>query len=181
MPFNLVVVMILFGGWFFGRVFSRIGLPSILGMVIWGITIGALWRSSLPPILLQVEPFLKSFALIVILLRAGLGINKSVLSKTGVTAILMSAVPCIIEGTALTVVFHLLFDFPWTIAGMTGFMLAAVSPAVVVPSMLALKNNGNGKKMMCQRSSLRVPQQMMFLQLQFFLCSYKWQLREVFL
>lgn len=146
LPFNLVVVLILLGGWLFGRFFSRIGLPTVLGMVAWGICIGILWKDKIPPILFQLEPFLKSFALIVILLRAGLGINKSTLQKAGLTAGLMTFVPCIIEGTALAVLFHLIFGFGWAIAGLTGYMLAAVSPAVIVPSMLNLKDKGYGRQ-----------------------------------
>lgn len=144
MPFNLVVVLILLGGWLFGRMFSRLGLPSVLGMVIWGICIGTFLRPALPQVLFQLEPFLKSFALVVILLRAGLSINKSSLQKAGLTAGLMAAVPCIAEGFSLMVLFHLLFGFDWAVAGLTGFMLAAVSPAVIVPSMLKLKEKGYG-------------------------------------
>lgn len=146
MPLNIVVVLILLGGWLFGRLFSRIGLPSVLGMVVWGLCIGAFWKDLLPPILFEVEPFLKSFALIVILLRAGLGINKSTLTQTGTTAILISFLPCIIEGSVLTFLAHVVFDFDWMVAGLTGFMLAAVSPAVIVPSMLHLKDRGIGNK-----------------------------------
>ena len=146
LPFNLVVVLILLGGWIFGRLFSRIGLPTVLGMVAWGICIGALWKEQIPPILFQLEPFLKSFALIVILLRAGLGINKSTLQKAGLTAGLMTFVPCIIEGAVLTVLFHFVFGFGWAVAGLTGYMLAAVSPAVIVPSMLNLKDKGYGRQ-----------------------------------
>jgi NhaP-type Na+/H+ or K+/H+ antiporter len=146
MPLNLMIVLILMGGWIFSRLFSRIGLPAVLGMVVWGICIGTLWRDHIPPLLFQLEPFLKSFALIVILLRASLGLNKSTLKKAGLSAGLMTFVPCIIEGAALTVLFHLVFSFGWSIAGLTGFMLAAVSPAVIVPSMLNLKEKGFGRK-----------------------------------
>ncbi len=145
MPFNLAVVLILLGGWLSGRAFSRLGLPSVLGMVVWGICIGMFWKEHLPPLLFQLEPFLKSFALIVILLRAGLGINRSTLARTGLTAGLMAIVPCIVEGTALTVLFRVLFGFEWPVAGLTAFMIAAVSPAVIVPSMLTLKDKGYGK------------------------------------
>lgn len=145
-PFNVVVVIIFLGGWLWGKLFSRIGLPSVLGMVLWGIAIGLLWRADIPPLLFQLEPFIKSFALIVILLRAGLGINKRTLQKAGLTAGLMTCVPCIIEGAALSVLFHLVFGFSRPIAGLTGFMLAAVSPAVIVPSMLSLKDEGYGKE-----------------------------------
>lgn len=146
MPFNLFVVLVLLGGWLFSRLFLKIGLPSVLGMVVWGICIGFLWREHIPPILFQLEPYLKSFALIVILLRAGLGINLKNLQKAGLAAGLMTFVPCIIEGTVLLILFHFLFDFSWAVAGLTGFMLAAVSPAVIVPSMLNLKESGYGKK-----------------------------------
>ncbi|MFW5813655.1 MAG: cation:proton antiporter [Fibrobacterota bacterium] len=146
MPFNLTLVLILIGGWLFGKFFGRIALPSVLGMVVWGICIGLLWHDDLPPILFELEPFLKSSALIVILLRAGLGINKSTLQKAGRTAVLIAFVPAILEGTVLTVLFHFLFRFDWAIAGLTGFMLAAVSPAVIVPSMLHLKDRGYGRK-----------------------------------
>jgi len=146
MPFNLIVVLILLGGWLFGRLFSRIGLPTVLGMVVWGVCIGLLWKEQIPPILFQLEPFLKSFALIVILLRAGLGINRSTLQKAGLTAGLMAFVPCIIEGAVLMVLFHFIFGFSWAVAGLTGYMLAAVSPAVIVPSMLNLKDEGYGRR-----------------------------------
>jgi Kef-type K+ transport system membrane component KefB len=46
MPFNLVVVLILLGGWLFGRIFSKIGLPTVLEMVVWGVCIGLLWKEA---------------------------------------------------------------------------------------------------------------------------------------
>lgn len=146
MPFNLVIVAILLGGWLFGRLFTRLGLPSVLGMVVWGLCLGMVLRGRLPPLLVQLEPFLKSFALIVILLRACLGINRSTLRKAGLTAGLMTFLPCMIEGGALMVLFHLIFGFSWPVAGLTAFMLAAVSPAVIVPSMLHLKDEGYGRQ-----------------------------------
>lgn len=146
MPLNLLIVAILLGGWLAGRLFTRLGLPTVLGMVVWGALFAALFREKIPPLLGQVDGFLKSFALIVILLRAGLGISKATLQKSGRAAILMSFVPCVVEGGALTFVFHLLFGFSWEVAGLTGFLLAAVSPAVVVPSMLALMEEGYGRK-----------------------------------
>jgi NhaP-type Na+/H+ or K+/H+ antiporter len=142
----ILFALILIGGWLSGKVFSKIGLPSILGMLACGICIGQLFKGSLPPTLFELEPFLKSFALIVILLRAGLGINKKTLEKSGRTAILMSFVPFVLEGIALSIAFHYIFHFTWSMSCLTGFMLSAVSPAVVVPSMLHLKNNGFGKR-----------------------------------
>ncbi len=146
MPFNLVFVLILAGGWLSGKLFARLRLPAILGMVVFGILCSVFLKSATPAILWELNPFLKSFALIVILLRAGLGISRQTLKKVGLTAFLMSWVPCVLEGTALAALFHLTFGFSWNVAALTGFMLAAVSPAVIVPSMLDLKERRRGAK-----------------------------------
>lgn len=145
MPLNVAVVILLAGGWIAGRLARRVGLPGVLGMVVWGVVVGTAFGEFLPPTLFAVAPFLTSFALIVILLRAGLGINRTTLAATGRTAILMAFIPGILEGAVLTPTIRWLFDFPWPVAAMTAFMIAAVSPAVVVPSMLYLKDNGYGK------------------------------------
>ncbi len=140
------LAIVLAGGWLAGKVFSRMRLPSILGMVIFGVACSLLLKPFASPVLWELNPFLKSFALIVILLRAGLGISRATLKKVGLTAFLMSWVPCVIEGAALTVLFRHAFSFDWSVAGLTAFMLAAVSPAVVVPSMLDLKSRRRGEK-----------------------------------
>lgn len=143
MEFIIVVILVILGGWLSGKLFSKIGLPSVVGMLFWGICIGILWISSLPPLLFQLQHFLKTFALIVILLRAGLAIHKHALKKVGKAALLMSFLPCLIEGIALTFIIMYFFGFELYIAGLTGFMLAAVSPAIVIPSMLEMKQNGS--------------------------------------
>lgn len=140
---NIIFAIILGGGWLFSRFFSAIRFPSIVGMVVFGIICSALLGSYTPEILWEIAPMLKSFALIVILLRAGLGIRKSTLKKIGHTAVLMSFIPCLIEGFSLMLLFRYFLDFSWHTAGLTGFMLSAVSPAVVVPSMLDLKDQGH--------------------------------------
>lgn len=142
---NIVFAVILGGGWLFSRVFSKLKLPAVLGMVIFGIICSVSIKSYTPQLLWDLAPFLKSFALIVILLRAGLGIRRDVLRKVGITALLMSFVPCIFEGGALMFLFKMLFNFSWSVSGLTGFMLAAVSPAVIVPSMLDLKKKGHSE------------------------------------
>lgn len=146
MSLNLVMALILLGGWLFSRFFHLLKLPNVLGMVIFGILLGSFAGSFVPDSLWQIEPLLKSLALIIILLRAGLGISKATLKKAGLTAILMAFIPCLFEGSVLTVLFHHFFHFDWVVSGLTAFMLAAVSPAVIVPSMLDLKERGFGKK-----------------------------------
>lgn len=143
---NAVAVIILLGGWVFARLFEKIKLPNVLGMVVFGIFCSVTLKERTPKILWEIAPFLKSLALIVILLRAGLGISRDTLRKSGKTALLMTFVPCLFEGTALMLVFHYMLGFAWSVAGLTAFMLSAVSPAVIVPTMLNLKERGYGKR-----------------------------------
>ena len=145
MTLQLIIVLILVGGWLFGRLASRIGLPGVLGMTFWGVFIGTIWRDSIPVELWNLAPFLKSLALIVILLRAGLGINLSSLKKVGAVAVRMAFLPAMFEASALTLLFHFLLGFNWSIAALAATLLSAVSPAAVVPSMLTLKEDGYGK------------------------------------
>ncbi|MFO7735083.1 MAG: cation:proton antiporter [bacterium] len=142
---NMLFVIILGGGWLFSRFFSMIKLPAVLGMVVFGIICSVTIKPYAHPAIWEISPFLKSFALIVILLRAGLGIKKKTLAKVGKPALMMSFIPCIIEGAALTVIIRYIAGFDWYVAGTAGFMLSAVSPAVIVPSMLDLKNKGHSK------------------------------------
>ena len=142
---NWIFAIILGGGWIFSKIFGKIKLPAILGMVVFGIICSLTIKQYTPGFLWEVAPFLKSFALVVILLRAGLGIRRDVLNKVGITALLMSFVPCLIEGFGLMFLFKVFFNFSWSVSGLTGFMLAAVSPAVIVPSMLNLKLQGHSE------------------------------------
>lgn len=146
MSLNITVFLILGGGWLAGKLFSKMKLPAVLGMTLFGVCVSIFLKEYIPEVLWDIAPFLKSLALIVILLRAGLGINKSVLKRVGKTALLMAFVPCIFEGAALTFLFYFLTPFDLLTSALTGSLLSAVSPAVVVPSMLNLKEKGFGSK-----------------------------------
>lgn len=147
MSLNSVLILVLLGGWLFARVFERLRLPGVLGMVVCGLVIGGVFGTSAWPAgLVALEPFLKTLALVVILLRAGLGIRKSVLHRLGKTAAAMAVLPCLFEGGVLTAMLHFAMGFDGPTAGLTGFMIAAVSPAVVVPAMLRLSEEGYGRK-----------------------------------
>lgn len=125
--------------------FTKYGLPGLLGIVTAGILLGPSVANLIAPNVLELLQELKTVALIVILIRAGLGIQKATLHKVGGPAIKMSFIPCILEGGIVMVAAYSLLQLPWVEAGMLGFILAAVSPAVVVPQMLALKEGGFGK------------------------------------
>lgn len=141
MDLNIIIVLIVVGGWIFGRLFDKLKLPSIIGMLCFGLLAGIMLKGKIPSLLDSIEPFIKSFALLIILLRAGLGLKWDNLKKVGITAFLMSFVPCLFEGAALTVAFRFIFNFSWMNSALTAFMIAAVSPAVIVPSMLELQEN----------------------------------------
>ncbi len=146
MSLNITILIILGGGWLAGKIFAKLKLPSVLGMTLLGVFISLFLKDEIPPVLWEIAPFLKSLALIVILLRAGLGIKKSVLQKIGKSALFMAFVPCLFEGSALTILFYYFTPFDLLTSVLTATLLAAVSPAVVVPSMLNLKESGYGEK-----------------------------------
>ncbi|HBH49371.1 MAG TPA: potassium transporter [Bacteroidales bacterium] len=125
--------------------FLKIQLPGILGMIITGVILGPSLLNLIDASVIDLLREFKTVALIVILIRAGLGIKKSTLNMIGGPAIRMGFVPCVIEGVTVLILSHYILGFSIIEAGMLGFIFAAVSPAVVVPSMLALKDKGFGK------------------------------------
>lgn len=126
--------------------FEKLKLPGLLGMLLVGVVIGPNMYNLIHPTILEVSKELRDFALIVILLRAGLGLHKEELHKVGKSAIKLSFIPGIMEAIAVLLFAHYILDFSIYEAGILGFIIAAVSPAVVVPQMLALKEQGIGKK-----------------------------------
>jgi NhaP-type Na+/H+ or K+/H+ antiporter len=138
----LIILVALIGNW----VFSKLGLPGILGMVVAGVALGPSCLDLIDDDVLALLKESKTVALIVILIRAGLGISKETLNRIGGPAIRMGFVPCIVEGAIVMAASHYLLGLSWFEAGMLGFIIAAVSPAVVVPQMLELKESGFGKQ-----------------------------------
>lgn len=138
----LIILLALTGNF----LFSKLGLPGILGMIAAGLILGPSGFNIIHDGTLEALKEFKTVALIVILIRAGLGISKQTLNRIGGPAIKMGIIPCLIEGAAITLVAWKLFGFQFYEAGMLGFIIAAVSPAVVVPAMLDLKSGGFGKK-----------------------------------
>ncbi|WP_394857006.1 cation:proton antiporter [Clostridium paraputrificum] len=144
MILSLAVIITL--GLIFNKLFKSIKLPGLLGMLILGIIVGPNMLNLISNDILTISPDLRKIALIVILLRAGLGINRSTLKKVGKTALKMSFLPCVIEGLTIVFVSKYILNISFIEAGMLGFIIAAVSPAVVVPQMLELINKGKGRE-----------------------------------
>ncbi len=127
-------------------IFKAIKLPGLIGMLIVGIMIGPQGFGLLQPELLAISEDLRKIALIIILLRAGLGLNLSAVKSVGKVAGTMSVIPVVFEGIVILLLAMWLLDFSFIQGGMLGFVIAAVSPAVIVPSMIRLKQQEVGKK-----------------------------------
>lgn len=117
-------------------IFTKIKLPGLLGMLILGVILGPYGFNLLEPSLLNASADFRKIALIIILLRAGIGISREDLNKVGKTAIKMSCIPGIVEGFFIAFASIKFLGFTFIQGGILGFILAAVSPAVVVPQML---------------------------------------------
>lgn len=127
-------------------IFKKIKLPGLLGMLIVGVIIGPYCLNWIDPSVRAISADLRKIALIIILLRAGLGINRSELKNVGKTAFQLSLIPGLLEGLTIAVVSIYLLDLDFIRGGMLGFILAAVSPAVVVPFMLKFIDQRLGMK-----------------------------------
>lgn len=126
------------------KLFEKFKLPGLLGMLMLGVIIGPYGLNLLQADMINISGDLRKIALIIILLRAGLGINKADLKKVGNSALKMSCIPGLIEGFFIAFASTKFLDFSFVQGGMLGFIIAAVSPAVVVPSMLNLIENNIG-------------------------------------
>jgi NhaP-type Na+/H+ or K+/H+ antiporter len=140
-----IAIIIMFG-LLFNKLFTKIKLPGLLGMLILGVIIGPYFLNLIDQSILNISGDLRVIALIIILLRAGFGIHMERLRKVGTSAIKMSFIPDIMEGLTVMVVAHYLLGLPIIEAGMLGFIIAAVSPAVIVPQMLSFIERRMGTK-----------------------------------
>jgi NhaP-type Na+/H+ or K+/H+ antiporter len=131
-------------GLFANYLFTKLKLPGLLGMLLLGILIGPYGVDLLSPELMSVSSDFREIALIVILLRAGLGLDWDELKKVGKPALKLSFIPGIFEGLSIMMLSTSLLGLSMIEGGMLGFIIAAVSPAVVVPSMLELKDRKIG-------------------------------------
>ncbi len=125
-------------------VFRKLNLPGLVGMLIAGVLCGPYVFNIIQPELLTVSSDFRMIALVVILLRAGLKIQKETIIKVGRTALLMSFIPSTFEGISIFITAPFLFDMSYPEAGLLGFIVAAVSPAVVIPSMIRFMDKGRG-------------------------------------
>ncbi len=122
----------------------KLKLPGIIGMLITGIVLGPYVLDLLQPSILGISSELRQMALIIILIKAGLSLNLSDLKKVGRPAIMMSCVPASFEIAGYILFAPLLLDVTRIEAAVMGAVLAAVSPAVVIPRMVKLMDEKYG-------------------------------------
>lgn len=140
----LSISLILILGMFMGWICQKIKLPSLLGMLITGIVLGPYVLNLLDDSILGISAELRKIALIIILTRAGLGLDLSGLKKIGRPAVLMCFVPASFELIGMILLASKLMGLTVLEAAIMGAVLAAVSPAVVVPRMVKLMDEGYG-------------------------------------
>ena len=140
----LSISLILILGMFMGWICQKIKLPSLLGMLITGIVLGPYVLNLLDDSILGISAELRKIALIIILTRAGLGLDLSGLKKIGRPAVLMCFVPASFELIGMILLAPKSMGLTVLEAAIMGAVLAAVSPAVVVPRMVKLMDEGYG-------------------------------------
>jgi NhaP-type Na+/H+ or K+/H+ antiporter len=140
------IALIILLGLFADYLFRKMKLPGLVGMLLVGILCGPYVLDIMQPELLKVSADLRMVALIVILLRAGLELRRETLNRIGRPAALLSVVPAVLEGAMITLLGPALLHISYLEAAILGSILAAVSPAVVVPLMINFIDRRLGTK-----------------------------------
>ena len=138
------IALILLLGLLLGWIFSKLKLPSLLGMIILGIILGPHALDLIDESILMISGELRQIALVIILTRAGLSLDLSDLKKVGRPAVLMCFVPACAEILGTVLFAPVLLKVSFLEAGIIGSVIAAVSPAVIVPRMIRMIDEGYG-------------------------------------
>lgn len=126
--------------------FRKVKLPGLIGMLFMGVITGPYILDILYPEMMAVSGEFRKIALIVILLRAGFELRRDQLHKVGRAAVIISMVPAVFEIAGIMLVAPMLLNMSLLDAAILGSILAAVSPAVVVPLMINFMDQGRGSK-----------------------------------
>ena len=140
------IAIILLLGFLAGELFKKMKLPSLIGMILVGIIISPYCLDLVDDSILTISKDIRQIALVIILTRAGLSLNIKDLKRVGRPAFLMCFVPACVEIVGTLIIAPLLFDVTLLEAAIIGSVIAAVSPAVIVPRMIKLIDEGYGKE-----------------------------------
>ena len=141
----LSLALIFLFGMTLGTILQKLKLPSLLGMLLAGILLGPYGWNLLEPAILGISTDLRQIALIIILIRAGLNLNLKDFKRVGRPAALMCFVPACFEMAGMLILAPVFLGITRLDAAIMGTVIAAVSPAVVVPKMLKVLEEGYGK------------------------------------
>lgn len=141
---SLALIFLL--GLFLSSIFKKLKLPSLLGMILTGIILGPYVLNILDPSILSISADLRQIALVIILTRAGLALDIKDLKSVGRPAILMCFIPACFEILAVVLLAPPLLGVTLLEAAIMGSVLAAVSPAIIVPRMIKLIETNRGTK-----------------------------------
>ncbi|MGF1601878.1 MAG: cation:proton antiporter [Thermosynechococcaceae cyanobacterium] len=137
-------IWILLAGFFGGQLARRIGAPPLIGMILVGIGLGPELGNVIDTSVLDGADDLRTVAVMVILMRAGLGLDREKLQQQGTVALRLGFLPAIAEAIVVMILAMVLFQFDWITGLLLGCIVGAESPAVIVPGMLRLKSLGYG-------------------------------------
>lgn len=141
---SLALIFLL--GMILGEIFKKLRLPSLVGMIITGIILGPYVLNLLDESILGISADLRQLALVIILMRAGLSLDIDDLKKVGRPAIMMCFVPALFEIAGTAILAPKLLGITLTEALIMGSVIAAVSPAVIVPRIIKIMEEGRGTK-----------------------------------
>src|SRR6056297_238791 len=144
MAISIAVIIIL--GLSADYLFRKIKVPGLVGMLVAGIFVGPYVLGLMRPEMMEVSGYFRKMALIVILLRAGFELHRDTLNRVGRAALIMSAVPALFEIAGIMLAAPGLLHMSLLDSAILGAILAAVSPAVVVPLMIDFMDRGRGAK-----------------------------------
>ena len=136
--------LIFLSGIILGSIFNRLKLPQLIGMLLTGIILGPYLLNLLDPKILSISADLRQIALIIILTRAGLNLDINDLKKVGRPAVLMCFLPATFEILGMIIFAPKFLGLGLLDSAILGTVIAAVSPAVIVPKMLKLMEEGYG-------------------------------------
>ncbi len=143
-------------GYFSGALAGRLGLPPLIGMLLAGMMIGPHALDLIGPELRAFDGEIRTIALVIILTKAGLSLHREQLQAHGTVALRLGVIPCTLEASVIAAFAHYLLGWDWIMAWLLGWIIAAESPAVIVPTMLrrSLLLAGLGGSVLVRRPAL---------------------------
>ncbi len=138
------ILWILIMGFFVGQIARRLGAPPLIGMMLVGIILSRQVLNVISPEMLNAAPVFRTLAVMIILMKAGLGLDCDKLAQQGTVALRLGFLPATTEAIAIALAAMVIFKFDFLTGLLLGCIIGAESPAVIVPGMLRLKSLGRG-------------------------------------